>query len=230
VLVAQTGKGVYASELMWFDRAGKPTGASSKPSWYNNVQISPDGRRILTDQTDQDGRNIDVWVQDPSRNTTTRLTFDPALDTTPAWSPDGKQLVFSSNRSLNFRLYLKNADGSGSEQEIAEAGADAFNSLAWSRDGKYILTRRRHNELWYLTLPERTQKPLIQGWVVKAAQFSPTGAGVAYASNESGSTEVYVAPFPGGERKNGRSPTEAARNRGGARTARNCSISPPTPR
>jgi Tol biopolymer transport system component len=195
VLVAQTGKGVYESELMWFDRSGKALGTTGKRSWYNNVQISPDGKKIATDQTDQDGRNIDMWVQDPARDTTTRLTFDPALDTTPAWSPDGKQLVFSSNRSLNFRLYLKNADGSGSDQELAEAGEDAFNSLDWSPDGKYILTRR-HNELWYLTLPDRAQKPLIQGWVVKAAQFSPDGRWVAYASNESGSMEVYVAPFP----------------------------------
>lgn len=196
LLVAQTGKGVYLSQLAWFDRTGKAMGASSKPSWYNNVQLSPDGHRIATDQTDQDGRNIDVWVQDPARDMSTRLTFDPALDTTPSWSPDGKQLVFSSNRSLNFRLYLKNADGSGAEHELAEAGADAFNSLDWSHDGKYILTRR-HNELWYLSLPDRAQKPLIQGWVVKAAQFSPDGRWVAYASNESGSMEVYVAPFPG---------------------------------
>ena len=200
VLVAQTGKGVYLSQLTWFDRNGKTVGTISKPSWYNNVQLSPDGHRIATDQTDQDGRNIDVWVQDPARDTTTRLTFDPALDTTPAWSPDGKQLVLSSNRSLNFRLYLKNSDGSGAEQEIAEAGGSAFNSLDWSRDGKYILTRRS-NELWYLTLPERALKPLIQGWVVKGAQFSPDGRWVAYASNESGSMEVYVAPFPGGNGK-----------------------------
>ena len=200
VLVAQTGKGVYLSQLTWFDRNGKTLGLSGKPSWYNNVQLSPDGHRIATDQTDQDGRNIDVWVQDPAHDTTTRLTFDPALDTTPAWSPDGKQLVLSSNRSLNFRLYLKNADGSGAEEEIAEAGGSAFNSLDWSRDGKYILTRRSH-ELWYLTLPERALKPLIQGWVVKGAQFSPDGRWVAYASNESGSLEIYVAPFPGGNGK-----------------------------
>jgi len=200
VLVAQTGKGVYLSQLTWFDRNGKTVGLSGKPSWYANVKLSPDGRRIATDQTDQDGRNVDLWVQDPARDTTTRLTFDPALDTTPTWSPDGRKLVYSSNRSLNFKLYLKNADGSGSDEEIAEVGGDAFNSLDWSRDGKYILTRRR-NELWYLTLADRTLKPLVQGWLVKAAQFSPDGRWVAYASNESGSMEVYVTPFPSGNGK-----------------------------
>jgi eukaryotic-like serine/threonine-protein kinase len=200
VLVAQTGKGVYLSQLTWFDRSGKTVGLTGKPSWYDNVKLSPDGRRVATDQTDQDGRNVDVWVHDPAGDTTTRLTFDPALDTTPTWSPDGEQLVISSNRSLNFKLYLKNADGSGSDEEIAEAGGSAFNPLDWSRDGKYILTRKS-NELWYLTLPDRQLKPLLQGWLVRAAQFSPDGRWVAYASNESGSMEVYVTPFPSGKGK-----------------------------
>src|SRR5882672_6685629 len=198
LLAVQTGKGVYVSQLVWFDRNGKTLGTSGKSSWYNNVQLSPDGHKVATDQTDQDGRNVDVWVLDPARDASTRLTFDPALDSTPVWSPDGKQLLISSNRSLNFRFYLKNADGSGSDEEIAEAGNDAFNSLDWSRDGKYILARRA-NTLWYLTLPERVLKPLIQvKWVVNGAQFSPNGRWVAYASNESGSMEVYVVPFPSG--------------------------------
>ena len=127
----------------------------------------------------------------------TRLTFDPALDMTPVWSPDGKQLVISSNRSLLFRLYLKNADGSGSDEEIAAGGSSQFNPLDWSRDGKYILLRKA-NQLWYLAWANRVAKPLSQSnSVVRGAQFSPDGRWVAYASNESGSMEVYVSPFPG---------------------------------
>ena len=200
MLVTQTGKGVYLSQLKWFDRNGKQVGTIGKPAWYNNVQLSPDGRRVAADQTDQDGRNVDVWVQDPARDATIRLTFDPALDMTPVWSPDGKQIVFSSNRSLNFGLYIKNADGSGSDEEIADSGGDPFNAMSWSHDGKYILARK-NNELWSLTWPERVLKPLIRGWVVRSAQFSPDGRWVAYSSNESGSMEVYVTPFPSGNGK-----------------------------
>jgi len=201
VLVTQTGKGVYLSQLMWFDRSGKPVGTIGKPAWYSNVQLSPDGRRVAADQTDQDGRNVDVWVHDPARDSTTRLTFDPALDMTPVWSPDGKQIVISSNRSLNFRLYLKNADGSGSDEEIADGGGAQFNALSWSRNGKYILIRKA-SELWYLTWPERVAKQLIQAkGVVRGAQFSPDGRWMAYASNETGRMEIYVSPFPGGNGK-----------------------------
>jgi len=186
---------------MWFDRNGKPAGTIGKPAWYNNVQLSPDGRRVAADQTDQDGRNVDIWVQDPARGATTRLTFDPALDMTPVWRPDGKQIVISSNRTLNFHLYLKNADGSGSEEEIADGGGTQFNAMDWSRDGKYILVRGA-NVLWYLAWPERVAKPLVQAkGVVRSAQFSPDGRWMAYASNETGRIEIYVSPFPGGNGK-----------------------------
>jgi len=134
--------------------------------------------------------------KDPARDAATRLTFDPALDMTPVWSPDSRQLVISSNRSLTFRLFIKNADGSGSEEEIAAGGTAQFNALNWSRDGKCILVRKA-SELWYLTWPERMAQPLIQAkWAVRGAQFSPDGRWVAYASNELGSMEVYVSPFP----------------------------------
>jgi serine/threonine protein kinase len=195
-LVTQIGKGVYLSELGWFDRTGRRLSTVGKPTWYDNLQISPDGRRVATDQTDPGGRNTDVYILDPSRDTSTRLTFDPALDMTPVWNADSKRVVFTSNRSLDFRLYLKNADGSGSDQEVAFAGGAQFNGLDWSLDGKFILLRRT-NELWYLAWPESTPKPLIQvKAVVRNAQFSPDGQWIAYSSNDSGRMEVYVTPFP----------------------------------
>jgi eukaryotic-like serine/threonine-protein kinase len=196
ILVTQTGKGAYMSQLTWFDRSGKPAGTAGTPRWYNNVQLSPDGRKVAADQTDPDGRNIDIWVHEPARDATTRLTFDPALDQGPVWSPDGKQILYSSNRTLNFRLYVKNADGSGSEQEVADLGASLLNPWDWSRDGKYLLVRKE-SELWYFSLKEHLAKPLLQGkGTVRNAQFSPDGRWMAYASNETGSMEIYVSPFP----------------------------------
>jgi Tol biopolymer transport system component len=197
VLVTQTGKGASLSQLTWFDRSGKPAGTVGMPGTYNNVRLSTDGRRLATDQTDPDGRKIDIWVQEPTRDATMRLTFDPATSQSPIWSPDGRQILFSSNRKLGMQLYLKNADGSGSEEEVADLGAGLLvNAWDWSPDGKNVLVRKR-NELWYLSWPERVAKPLLQAkWTVRNAQFSPDGRWMAYASNETGSMEVYVSPFP----------------------------------
>lgn len=197
VLVTQRTKNASLSQLVWFDRGGKPAGKVGIPGSYDNVRLSPDGRRVATDQTDPDGRHVDIWVHEPARGATTRLTFDPSAHQSPIWSPDGKQILFCSNRKLGFRLYLKNADGSGSEEEVADLGAlSSVNAWDWSRDGNYILVKKA-NELWYLSGPKRVAKPLLQvKWTVRNAQFSPDGRWVAYASNETGSMEIYVSPFP----------------------------------
>ncbi len=204
VLVTQTGKGASKSQLTWFDRSGKPAGTVGIPGTYDNVRLSPDGHRVATDQADPDGRNIDIWIHEPARGATTRLTFDPSLDQTPIWSPDGKQILFSSNRKFGFQLYLKNADGSGPEKEMSTIAITTnamLNAWDWSRDGKWVLIRKE-NELWYISWQERVAKPLWHAkWTVRNAQFSPDGRWIAYASNETGSMEIYVSPFPSGNGK-----------------------------
>jgi Tol biopolymer transport system component len=202
LLVTQTGKGASLSQLTWFDRSGKPAGTVGMPAWYSNVRLSPDGHRIAEDQTGPDGRNNAIWIHEPARGAATRLTFDPSGNQAPIWSPDGKQILFSSNRSFGFHLYLKNADGSGSEEDVADLGAlTPLNAWEWSRDAKYILVRKG-NELWYLSLSERVAKPLLQAkWTVRNAQLSPDGRWIAYASNETGAMEIYVSPFLSGTGK-----------------------------
>jgi Tol biopolymer transport system component len=202
VLVAQTGKFASLSQLTWLDRGGKPAGTVGMPGSYSNVHLSPDGRRVVTDQTDPDGRKLDIWIHEPAQGATTRLTFDPGADQAPIWSPDGKQILFGSNRKqLGFNLYLKNADGSGSDEQVADLGAAVVFPLDWSRDAKYILFGKG-NELWYLSWPERVAKPLLQAkWTVRNAQFSPDGRWMAYASNETGNWEIYASSFPSGAGK-----------------------------
>ena len=198
VLVTQSGKGVSLSQLTWFDRGGKPAGTVGVPGSHNNVRLSPDGHRVTASQTDPDGRHDDIWIHELAQGlATTRLTFDPSFHQNPVWSPDGKQILFSSTRRGGFRLYLKNADGSGSEEEVADLGTvGQGNAWDWSRNGKYVLIRKA-SELWYLSWPERVAKPLLQAkWTVRNAQFSPDGRWMAYASNETGSMEIYVSPFP----------------------------------
>jgi Tol biopolymer transport system component len=202
ILVTQTGRGASLSQLTWFDRSGKPAGTVGMPASFGNVRLSPDGHRVAVDQINPDGRNIDIWIHEPARGATTRLTFDPSPHQAPIWSPDGKQILFSSNRKVTTRLYLKNADGSGSEEEVADLGTFVpVNAWDWSRDGKHVLFRKG-NELWHLSRPEHVTKPLLQAkWTVRNAQSSPDGRWMAYASNETGSMQVYVSPFLSGNGK-----------------------------
>jgi serine/threonine protein kinase/Tol biopolymer transport system component len=196
VLVTQTGKVASLSELSWFDRNGKAQGKLSTPAWYYNVRFSPDGRKVAVDQTDPEGKDTDIYVHDLQRGAVTRLTFNPALDQSAVWSPDGSKIIFSSNRRISFRMYIKNADGIGSEQEVSDQGTQLFNPWDWSHDGKYILFRKG-SELGYLTLADGQAKMLTPpNFALRGAQFSPDGRWFAYASSEGGNMEVYVSTFP----------------------------------
>jgi len=200
-LVTQTGRGADKSQLTWFNRNGGTTGAIGTPGAFANPSISQDGRRLAFEQTDRDGRHIDIWIHELATNGTTRFTFGPGLNEIPLWSPDGKRIVYGSSRKLNFSMYQKNADGSGSEHEIADLGGQSEGVWDWSRDDKYVLARK-DNELWYLALPDFQAKPYLQPkWIVRNAQFSPDTKWVAYSSNETGNWEIYVSPFPSGTSK-----------------------------
>jgi eukaryotic-like serine/threonine-protein kinase len=200
-LVTQTGGGADKNQLIWFDRSGKTLGAIGAPGGFANPSISPDGRRLAFEQTDTDGRHVDIWIHDLASSASARLTFGPGLSEIPIWSPDGKRIDFGTQKKLIFNLYEKNADGSGSERELADLGAQEQGPWDWSRDGKYILVRK-DTELWYLSSPDLQAKPYLQPkWILRNGQFSPDGKWVAYASNEAGKWEVYVSPFPNGSSK-----------------------------
>jgi Tol biopolymer transport system component len=196
ILVVQNGKGADKSQLMWFDRNGKQVGAAGAPGLFANPSLSRDGTRIAFEQTEADGRHVDIWVRERVNDAVSRLTFGPGLDELAVWSPDGKRIAFSSNQRASYGLFQKNADGSGPAQEIVELSRAPQAAWDWSQDGKYLLLWK-NGELWYLSLQDQQLKPLIQArWIVRNAQFSPDGKWVAYASNETGSWEIYVSPFP----------------------------------
>ena len=201
VLVTQTGKGVSLSQLTWFDRTGKPVGNIGPVGSYHNVRLSPDGSRVAEDQTDPDGQNIDVWILNVNGDGTRRLTFDPALEQTGIWTPDGKNVLYMWTRTTGNHLFLKKADGSGSGEEIAALEGVLIVPWDWSNDGKFVLFRR-DKELWYFTWPGRVMKSFVKtSGAVRNGQFSPDGRWVAYASSETGSMEIYVTPFPSAETK-----------------------------
>jgi eukaryotic-like serine/threonine-protein kinase len=195
LLLAQSGGEAALSQLSWFDRKGNAVGAVGKPEVYGNVFLAPDGESVGTDKTDMASLNIDVWTQELQRDGGKRLTFDPAIDAVPIWSPDGTRLVFASNRQTFFGLYVKNSDGANDEKNIAQENVGNFPS-DWSRDGKYILYCRGP-DLWYLTYPDIKSSLFLKApSVFRNGQFSPDGKWVAYASNESGKWEIYVTSFP----------------------------------
>jgi Tol biopolymer transport system component len=198
-LIMETGKSGTESQLTWFDHTGKKLESVGGIGSFANPSLSPDGTRVAYDQASPGGREIGVWVHDLTTDAATRLTLSASLNQVAVWSPDGKKLVFTSNRTVFNRMFVKNADGSGPEEEITNPEQDKVRQVVawdWSRDGKYLLVRSE-SELWYYSISDRKSHPYLQGqYSVRNAQLSPDGKFAAYSSNETGAWEVYVTPFP----------------------------------
>ena len=105
-------QGTGAGELFWVDQTGKQMESAGPPGVYGNVQLAPDDKKIAFDRR-QDQPVSDIWVLDLVRGASTRLTFDPAVDNLPIWSPDGLRVVFASRRGGAFNLYVKAVDWRG---------------------------------------------------------------------------------------------------------------------
>jgi serine/threonine protein kinase/Tol biopolymer transport system component len=188
-------------QLVWMERGGKQISTiADKITNLQFARLSPQGDRVAL-QIDA-GVN-DIWVLDLARGVRTRLTFGPIANTFPVWSPDGKWIAYSSNRTGHFDLYRKPSDGSGAE-ELLLTDEQQIIADNWSRDGKYLIYTRRtldgHGEIWVLPL-EGERKPSLVVTRGSQGQLSPDGHWLAYGSSESGALEVYVVAFGGGQGK-----------------------------
>jgi Tol biopolymer transport system component len=190
----------FESQLVWVDRSGKPEATLGARGPYRNPVLSPDQQRIAIEQEDVSNLG-DIWMIDVSRGTKTRFTSDPRSDTDPIWSPDGTRIVFASSRGGAPNLYQKNAGGAGAEELLLKS--DRVNIPEdWSRDGRFILFREIHpttgSDIWVLPMAgdARPQPYLQTRFGEMQARVSPDGRWVAYVSDESGQTEVYVQSFP----------------------------------
>jgi Tol biopolymer transport system component len=201
--VAYRPGGSQRRQLTWYRRDGKPVGVAGEPDDANAQypELSPDGRRVAVTRAVQG--NFDVWLIDLVRGGTTRFTFDAAADNAPLWSPDGTRIVFRSNRTGFNLLYLKPASGAGSEQLLGGSPVPG-NPMSWSSDGQLLLFHKEGtDDLWTqpLTGDGKPSPWLNTPFAENIGQFSPDGRWVAYQSNESGSFEIYVQPFPAASAK-----------------------------
>jgi tricorn protease-like protein len=208
VLIYQTGASGSDSQLTWFDRTGKAVATAGDRAGYRDVELSPDGTRAAVSMSTESQTRYDIWLVDLLRGgIRTRLTSDPANEIAPAWAPDGSRIVFSSNRDGNYDLFWIASSGVGLEEAILTADGNQY-SYGWFHDGRQLIYQTPGEtaasfDLWVLPLAgDRTPVPFLQNPTRKVrARFSPDGRWVAYESDESGRSEVYVVPFPKAEGK-----------------------------
>lgn len=187
--------------LSWIDRKGRLEHFSAAGRWIG-VDLSPDGRRIVAHRHETGGG--DLWIFEAGQSTPSRFTFDASQDNaTPIWSPDGARIAFSSHRTSKWGLYVKAADNTREEDLVLETDLPVA-PMSWSPDGTRLVYRtsdpRTGGDIWMVPVQgEHTPIALLRTPAdERSAQVSPDGRWMAYSSNESGRTEVYVKPFPQG--------------------------------
>jgi serine/threonine-protein kinase len=195
-LVYLPGQAAAERRLVWVDRKGTEEALAAPPRNYGPPRLSPDGRRIAT------RIGGDAWVYDISRDTLTRLTFEPSGSSFSAWTPDGNRVTFHGNRGGSSGLFWKLADGSGSEERIATSEHFLVPG-SWSPDGQLFAFTEANpvtrDDLWVLSMDgDRKAQPVLRTPFNEGRpKFSPDGRWLAYISEESGRDEVYVQPYPG---------------------------------
>jgi len=196
---------VLDRKLVWVNRQGEVEPLPAEAREYHDPSLSPNGHRVAV--TLREGTNYDVWISEVARGSLTRLTSHPDEDFGPIWTPDGKQLTFSSELSgATPTLWWRPADASGPQELLLERELNLSRwPTSWSPDGQTLAFTQGGSNIWMLPR-EGERKPwafLNTEFYEAGAVFSPDGRWLVYESNETGRDEVYLQPFsvtgPGGK-------------------------------
>ena len=177
--------------LAWVTRTGEDTPMAAPVRNYGDPRVSPDGTRVAVAVL---ADNIDVWIWHLDDGPLTRLTFDEGLDAFPLWTPDSSRVVFRSTRDGR-GLFWRAADGTGAVERLLESANDPL-PWGWSTDGRLVF--QELGDIGVLTVEgDRTVEMLLETeFEEEVPALSPDGRWIAYQSNESGRSEIYVQPFP----------------------------------
>ena len=162
----------------------------------SSATFSPDGKRIAF-ASSNDG-NTDIFVVPVEGGTPQRLTSARGIDTQPAWAPNGRQIAFTSTRSGSPQIYLMDADGSNVRRLTFDGGF--HDEATWANDGtRLACTTKVGDRFQIATIDTITgEQRVIPGpGNNESPCFSPDGSMLAFASDRTGSPEIFVTDADG---------------------------------
>ena len=199
-------------QFKWFDRSGKELSRVGVPTPVDSgaPALSPDEKTVAFART-RDG-NTDIWLLDLESEQYRQFTTNSARENFPFWAPDGRSVVYASNRSGLFQIFRRNiVDGT---ESLAVPGSNVV-PKDLSTDGKLLLVQQGSA---FILAVQSDGRPLLVTPInptrtVLVPQLSPNGQWIAFQSNMSGMNEIHVARFaPGAEFR----PSPAISDKGGA--------------
>jgi Tol biopolymer transport system component len=199
-----------ARPIDWLTRDGKTAVLRAANADWANPRFSPDGQKLAVEIFD--GTQRDLWVYEWARDTLAQLTFDPGQDRDPVWTPDGRHLVFASDRAVagTLNLYRVNADGSGEVTRLTDSPENQ-RPWSWHPSGRFLAFQAARSGTGFDLMILPMERDASRGWTPGtptvflgtptsegSAMFSPDGRWIAYTIGETAEFgNVYVRPFPG---------------------------------
>ena len=210
IAIAPSGDLLYAAgsvtdtrrRAVWVARNGSiaPVDSPAVDGLITSVALSPDGSRIALGIAGA-ATGEDVWVKQLGGGPVSQVTLGSGVNWAPAWMPEGRDLLFFSDRDGTVRLYRQRADGSNTATSVL-SGADVSSEFELGTDGRTIvlrINREPDGADFYLfrAQTDSAMKLLTHGPAsLRTPVLSPDGRWLAYASVSAGRSEVYVRPFP----------------------------------
>jgi eukaryotic-like serine/threonine-protein kinase len=201
------GEGGGKTELAWVSRDGTAQEVITPAALYYSPRLSHDDKRVAVDLSETQTAKGDIWILDLQRGASTRLTYDPANESGPIWSPDDRSVMFFSERKGVRDLFERPSSGVGADAAILADDRQKV-PLDVSPDGRWLAFATGADgagrplasappDIWLLDRQSGQAKPFLTSpFSEHGLQFSPDGKLIAYTSDESGQSEIYVIPFP----------------------------------
>jgi eukaryotic-like serine/threonine-protein kinase len=184
-------------QLVAVDRSGKAEPLVAEMHDYWRPRISPDGSRVAVEVDDDSGAQL--FIIDLRSGTSTSLNTGGINVYCCSWTSDGRFVIYREDREDKYGLYQQSPDGSDSPQLLYRATEDLMPGDV-SRNGVLVFasgeqTGRR--SILTMRLGEARATPFLATAALEhMPAFSPDGRWIAYASNESGRSEIYVRSYP----------------------------------
>jgi dipeptidyl aminopeptidase/acylaminoacyl peptidase len=210
IAIARSGRLLYVTkpritrELVWVDRSGSWTSVDpdNPIRGMRYAVLSPDNTSLaLTTYLRPPSDDGHIWTKKLPRGPLAQFTFEGDVNMRASWSPDGRSIIFISDRGENRDVWIKRTDGT-QEAEILLDDPEFIDEAVYSSSGEWLVHRRGkiQGARDIFAVPTNSDAgaiPLVTSdFDDVAPALSGDGRWLAYVSGRSGQANVYVRPFP----------------------------------
>jgi Tol biopolymer transport system component len=193
---------VANADLRWMDQTGKTIGTvNAPPGRYSDIAIAPDNTKAVLVRPDS-SRSSSLWLVDLTRASAIPLSTDGITNPSPIWSPDSTRIIFVGVRDGRPGIYEKTVTDASAEPTMLPIGSSSAIPRGWSSDQAWVvLNRLDPGTKWniYRGQPSGSGEPvpIVQGPAIEVGGWpSPDDHWLAYLSDQAGSLDLFVQPFP----------------------------------